>query len=402
MPAVLRICLYDPAPDDNEPFRPPFERARNVDVVDLFTRWDTLQTALRVGNVDAVVVNLDHDEQSGLLTVQRLTEFLPGCAVVGVSRDTQPDRIIAAMRAGCSQFVRWPVDPQDLTAALERIRRTREPAGTRSRRICLIGASGGSGATTVACNLAIELAQLTDERCAVVDMDLEFGDVTCAFDCKPSYSLADVCRSDVDVDRTMVETALHELPCKVSILARPENVEDAAVVTPGGVLQVFRVLAQMFPFVVVDLPRGTNSITAATLQGADRVLILTQLAVPFLRNAARIYDTLLNMGTPEERIEVVLNRGNASHERISPEEVQEHFGRPVFAIIPNDYRRVTASRDLGHPILTDAPQSPARLAINQMARKLIGEGAPAGANHRGNGGTPGGFWRRKSRRGQTV
>ncbi|MCH8807401.1 MAG: hypothetical protein IH986_15135, partial [Planctomycetes bacterium] len=93
----------------------------------------------------------------------------------------------------------------------------------------------------------------------------------------------------------------------------------------------------------------------------------------YLRNAKRIYDCLLQMGTSEDRIEIVLNRCNANFERIRPEEVEQHFRRPIFGIVPNDYRRVTASRDLGHPIVSEAPDSPARKAIAELARKIAGE-----------------------------
>jgi len=94
--------------------------------------------------------------------------------------------------------------------------------------------------------------------------------------------------------------------------------------------------------------------------------------VPFLRNATRIYECLLQAELEEGCIELVLNRVAANYERITPHEVERHFGRPVFGAIPNDYKHVTASRDLGHPILTAAPNSPARLAIQRLARRLGG------------------------------
>jgi Flp pilus assembly CpaE family ATPase len=87
----------------------------------------------------------------------------------------------------------------------------------------------------------------------------------------------------------------------------------------------------------------------------------------------------LQLGIEEGRIELVLNRAQTEHERIRPDEVEKLFGRPVFASIPNDYKHITASRDLGHPILATAPQSPARHAIEGLARTLAQSGNPAQA-----------------------
>ena len=175
-----------------------------------------------------------------------------------------------------------------------------------------------------------------------------------------------------EIDRTVLENALEDLACNVSILTRPE-VELVEEVDVDSVEQMFRIMAQMFPFVVVDLPRYFSPPALVTLDGADQVLIITQLTIPHIRNATRIYEYLLRMGADESCVEVVLNRSNANFERITPEEVEKHFKRPIFASIPNDYKRIGASRDLGHPICTDSPNSPARLAIRDMAKILASE-----------------------------
>lgn len=371
MSTPLRICLLDMSASGDTPFRQPFEALEGAEIVDVCRTWQPLQEHLRVGRIDLVAVNLDAgDPQANLHHVERIAEVSPECGIIGVGADAHPDRIIAAMRAGCGQFVRWPIDAQDLRVAVATLRRLRIPVGTVSRRIGVVGASGGAGATTLACNLALELAHLTERRCALVDMNLAFGDVACAFDVHPRHTLGDLCRPGVEVDRTLLEMALEELPCKVSVLARPERIEQVDEVAPQSVYDTFRILEQMFPFVLADLPRHFSPATLAALEGADRVLLVTQLAVPQLRNALRLYEYLLGLGTSEDRVEIVLNRWKANHERITPQEVERQFRKPAFACIPNDYKHIGASRDLGHPLMSGAPASPARLVIREIARQL--------------------------------
>ena len=174
----------------------------------------------------------------------------------------------------------------------------------------------------------MELARAVERRTVLVDMNLQFGDVACAFDVIPKYSVADVCREGMAIDRTLLEMALEELPCNVSVLSRPEHLEESEEVQPDAVEQMFRHLSQMFPFVVTDMPRHFSHSTLVPLRAADRIFIVSQLAVPFLRNATRIHHCLLQAGIDEARIDLVLNRCNANHERVKPEEAEKHFGRP--------------------------------------------------------------------------
>jgi pilus assembly protein CpaE len=103
------------------------------------------------------------------------------------------------------------------------------------------------------------------------------------------------------------------------------------------------------------------------------------------------------MGADEDRIEIVLNRCKANYERISPEEVEAHFGRPVFAMIPNDYRRVQSALDFGQPVATDSPSSPVRLALQEMARRIATEDSPDTLGKAGSEGLFGKLWKRKTK-----
>lgn len=378
MLSELRICLYDEARQTVEPLTKAFQQVDGMQVVDVFSTWETLHGYLIRGTADAVAVNLDGP--TALETVERIARLPSECSVIGISSATDASFIIRAMRAGCAQFVCYPIDQNDLQTALERIRPARRKKTHTSKRICVIGSSGGAGATTVACNLAIELAQLTDRRTALVDLNLEYGDVCCAFDCHPKYTIGDICTQDSELDHETINAALVELPCNVSVLGRPERIEDAREVTPEAVELMLRLLSEQFSHVLVDLPRGFGFLSAVAGTRADAVLIVAQLVVPFIRNATRIYQTLSQMGADEDRIQLILNRSNADYERITVKDVEQHFRRPIFGIIPNDYQFVSASLDLGHPLGADAPASRARSAIQEIARKLAPEfvGADAG------------------------
>ncbi len=361
------VCLMSATGWDGTGVREALTDRTDLDIVGESKKWKELQTLLTTRDVEAVILHLDQRErEQRFVTVERIAELQPECAIIGVCDDNQPDTIISAMRAGCAQFVPLPLDAADFKAALDRVRRNGTPGPATQQRICLMGSAGGAGTTTISCNLALELADLTGTEVALVDLNLSFGDVACHFDCAPHYGVSDVCRTSNEIDRTMLEQAIHMLPNGVGLLSRPD-VDTQVDVHPQHIEHMLSVLGQMYRYVVVDLPRNFDTLNMAALSNADRVLIITQLTVPGLRNATRMREHLLCLGANEEHIGVVVNRGNASHERITTDEVSKHFKRPVYAIVPNDYKHITAARDLGQPM---AANSPARVGIRELASRL--------------------------------
>ncbi len=369
----IRACLYTTDDSTGLRVRAALGELTRVQVISEVSSWEQMRDCLGRTEVDLILANLDPDVDAALKVIQLAVRAIPEMGIVGISERTDPQTIIKAMRTGCSQFVCAPIEVADLESAVSRIEATRLSTVQSSRRICVIGSAGGVGATTIACNLALELGHLTERATALVDLNLDFGDVAAAFDAAPKYTVADVSTMDSEVDRTMLEAAMHPLPCNVHLLARPAKLNEAHTVSPDGIVRTLQLLAGSYGFVVVDLARSCTTGNAAAIEEADLVLVVAQLQVPSIRNAHRVIESLLQMGADEDRIELVINRSKADHERLKVADVEESFGRPVFAMVPNDYRAVAAALDLGHPIRANAPSSPTRIAILEMARKISQE-----------------------------
>ena len=150
MTEPLRVCLFDAAGLNLPPFRLPFEQISNLLILGEASTWDELREWIRHGKLDMVAINLDDETGLGLSLVERVTSLAPGSSLLGVSAKTDPSTIITAMRAGCNQFVPWPIDDGDLKSAIDRIRASRQVASHKSKRVCVLGSSGGVGATTIA------------------------------------------------------------------------------------------------------------------------------------------------------------------------------------------------------------------------------------------------------------
>lgn len=369
MSQVLRVCLYNR--EVQQPLHQPFQDFPNLQIVGQVANAGEMLDWIGRLNVDLAVVNLD--SEGGFEVVEQVRQVAPRCGVIGISRGAEPNQIIRAMRSGCNQYVRWPIETNDLREALDQVIAQVVPRVNGSRRVCVLGASGGAGSTTVACNLAAELAGLAGSDCGLVDLNLELGDVGCLFDVSPLYSVADVCKENMELDGSVLGQAFHRLACHVAVLVRPSRLEEAYEVTAEGVSQMLSQARGLFPFVVVDLPRAFDPVVAAALSEADRVLIVSQLTVASIRNATRINEWLRKMGTPEPNIGVVLNRASAGVGHITIEDVEKHFNKPVFATIPNDYQHVQSLLDIGYSQTKEDSRNPVQMAIREIARKIGGD-----------------------------
>lgn len=356
----MKVCAFGfGKPDGRQHIYNQLSQESDLSVVAEPKKAEQLASVLRDdGGIDVAIVNVSQ----GLETVQRISH-MSDCRVIGVGDTCDAKAVIAAMRAGCCQLVQHPATIDDMRSAIDSIRVTE---GMRtSKRLCILGSSGGAGATMVACHMAIELGALAG-KAAVVDLDLEMGGVATFFDIEPGHCLADACRNDADamaIGRSMVEAG------RVSVLARPNSIRDINEVTPEALEKVLLSLAESFPYVVVDMSRPNGDLGQAAMRNADCVAVVAQANVLSIRNAVRARDAAMAAGVCEDRVKLILNRCGSDCHKLDEAAIAKAFAGEVLANIPNDWAAVRQCLDLGQAL---PDESAARVAIKQMVRRLIG------------------------------
>jgi pilus assembly protein CpaE len=338
---------------------------------------EELTKLLNNGNVSLVFFHLDPRPDAVVEVIEQVSAKYSDLAMIALSHKTDPESILAPMRAGCDQFVCEPIDAGDLSNAVTRVASRRLSAAARSRTICVMGASGGAGATTIACNLALEIGHIVDRDCALVDLDMQFGDVAVNFDVEPRFNIFDLADGGTEIDKAIVQSTLHSMDCKVALLGRPELVEQHEAITPDMVHRVLEVLNALYENVVIDLPRHATPTTLATVMHADVVLIVCQLLVPSIRNAKRCLEFLRRAGVQDDRLEVVINRGDSRSSRLTEADLESTIRKKPYGCVPNDYQFVARSIDIGKPIAALDRNSPVRAAIRQIAKKVLSGHAQA-------------------------
>lgn len=198
-----------------------------------------------------------------------------------------PSLILGAVRAGAHDYLEQEGDLSvGLSAALVRISNSVRRATAVGQVTTVISASGGTGSTTVAANLAVALAK-SHGRCGLFDFDLKGSDVATYLGLKPRHTVADLCRSVDKLDQRMWEQSLLEHDSGASILAGPESWDDTKYITGENLQKIVRFGRGMLPQIVADLDPFWLNDRAGLLVESTRIVLLFRLDFASIRNATR-------------------------------------------------------------------------------------------------------------------
>ncbi|KPJ59852.1 MAG: hypothetical protein AMJ46_09485 [Latescibacteria bacterium DG_63] len=307
-----------------------------------------------------------------LSTAAKIIEVFPQTAVFAISAETEPEVILKAMRSGIQEFLRRPPEQDEIEAALRKVMRRLQALGTMAGEIITVFSNkGGLGTTMIAANLGVFLSQLCQKSCAVVDLDLQFGDVGMFLNVQPKYTIADVARSYEKLDQTLLRAHLVQHSSGVYVMAEPQQAEEAEGIKAEQVGQVLRLLRSMFEYVIVDTAHAFDDISVEALDLSDSVFLISALELPAIRNSKRCIEIFQRLGYGKDKVKLVLNRFIVD-KSVATEKFERSFEYPIFWRIPNDYASVSSSINTGVPLLESAPQSPVTVNLRELAVSLSG------------------------------
>jgi len=331
---------------------------------------------------DIVVIDLDVDPEYALELVENISAS--GAVTVMVySEKSDPDVLMRCMRAGAREFLILPFDPNVMAEALVRAA-ARRPVNKVSKRaagrlLTFIGAKGGAGATTIACNFAVALAQDPNQKTLLIDLDLPLGDAALNLGIAAEYSTINALQSTSRLDASFLSQLIVKHSSGVSVLAAPGKFIPYEA-SDEAIDRLLEVARQDFDNVVVDWGSRVDFTGTSVLRESTAIYLVTQAGIPELRNSNRLISQFFTGTGP--KLEIVINRYEPRSLGVADEHITKALTRPAQWKIPNDYPAVRKMQINASPlVLGDSPIS--RL-IKQMARAASGQPeAPAVAKKKG-------------------
>lgn len=290
------------------------------------------------GDSDDVIVILDISEKDSEL--QNLSEnlrlYTPKIIITSTNYST--NTIVRALRMGAKEFLPKPLLKDDLLRAMNFIAvQTSDEIISESKVISVYSNKGGIGKTTIATNLAIELAKVTKEKVALIDLNLQLGDVSTFLNLNPSFDVNYVINKLIDKNNEDLLKSFEKYKKNsLYILSDPTYIEHSKSITPQQIYTLFSKLRKIFPYIIVDMSSGIDANTLKVLDCSDWILFTTIVNIPAIRNCQRCLNLFNSRRYSKGKVKIIINR-YMDNDEIKIEDIENALGEKIYWKIPNNY-----------------------------------------------------------------
>ncbi len=323
----------------------------------------------------------------GVTGAEGLLARRPDVGAILITEDLSTEVFQAAMRSGVRDVLGAPVDTGQLNEAVRRVGASLSGApraasqlpadpGAEPERapggqvITVFSTKGGAGKSVLAANLGVILAQRSEGTVALVDADLQFGDIAVMLKLAPQHTIVDAVGSFERLDVGFLESLLAtHAPSGLKVLPAPLEPAFADQIGAEQMNKIIELLRSFCDFVVVDTPAYFNDVVLGLIEVSDDVLLIAGMDIPNIKNVKIGLQTLRLLNTPMSKIHLVLNRAN-SKVKLEVSEVERTLQVKAESLIPSDVV-VPQSVNKGMPVVLDAPRSSIAKSLELLADRFI-------------------------------
>lgn len=344
-------------------------------------------------NLEFVAIAIDDEDEVNLAMIADLidTANAKGLKVILIAEEVSPIALHQLLKLGAKEFAPYPLPEGALHDAIERIRtaeaqaelnasmqmKPKVPGGNRDGVIVTVhGMSGGVGATTLAVNLAWELANLDAKKppkVCLIDLDLQFGSVATYLDLARREAVYELLSDTESMDNDAFLQALLTFNDRLTVMTAPSDLLPLDIIEPVDIERVLDLATSNFDYVVVDLPTTIVQWTETVLTSSHVYLAPLELDMRSAQNTLRMVRALKAEDLPHEKLRYVLNRGPKFTDLNGKSRVKrmaESLDIDIDILLPDGGKQILQSGDHGLPISESAPKNPLRKEIQKLAQSI--------------------------------
>jgi len=275
-----------------------------------------------------------------------------------------------ALRLGATDFISDSSSIHDLIPLLKNVAEEKIAARKMGQLFVFLNTKGGSGATTLALNTAVDVAMDNKDQVLLLDLDIHFGVVMDYLNINPAYSINDAIANVKDLDEISLHALVSKHPSGLHVLSfkhenHNENFDKAMQI--GKLLPT---LLEYYPYVFVDLSAGVDRMFSSVLSQSSKVFLVTQQNLVAIKNASRITKALtLEYGVAREQVEIIVNRYE-KRQQIRLKDIEQTMSGMTQHIIPNDFKAAIESANLGKPFVESRKNSSITKSVAELSQTL--------------------------------
>ncbi len=400
MAEKIRVMIVDDIVETREQLRKLLSFDPDITVVAMAGSGEEAVAQVVEANPDVVLMDINLPGMDGITATAKLLELVPTVQVVMLSVQGDVDYMRRAMMAGARDFLTKPPSADDLINTIHRMAKLRPrtiptqvaaatpatgvaggmPAMRTGRIITFFTPKGGTGVTSIAVNTALALQKRlgSEGRVALVDANLQFGDVSVFLKLKPTRTIADLAPHIDEIDVELLHTVMVSHPSGLQVLAAPTAPEDAEIVRNIGVDEnggnralkaILEFMQAQYDYILVDTTHAVDDVLLALLDLSDLVLLITRPVIPEIRGVRLFIELLQKMEFDMKRVGLIINSVDNKRMGIQPEAIERAM-MPAIARLPLDERTALRAANYGVPFILQSPKQPLSQAVVALAEAI--------------------------------
>ena len=342
--------------------------------------------------LELIALALDSEDEENLPMMSEIISQAKSrhIKVILIAEDMSPASLHSLLRQGADEFVPYPLPEGELAATIERLRADPEPtaehieAGPKLKPgadkdgavIVVHGLAGGTGATSMAVNMAWELAtsdKKNPPKVCLLDFDLQFGAVATYLDLPRREVVYDMLIETDEMDEESFGQALLTYEDTLQVLTAPADMLPLDLITSEDVTRILDMARNQFDYVVVDMPSTLVQWTETVLSNAHVYFAMLELDMRCAQNALRFKRALQSEELPVEKLRYVMNRApkfTDLNAKARVKRMAESLGISIDVHLPDGGKQVTQANDHGLPLANTAAKNPLRREIAKLASSI--------------------------------
>jgi len=393
----IRVLIVDDIPETRENVKKLLYFENDIEIVGTAANGrEGVELALKL-QPDVVLMDINMPEMDGITASEAISAQAPNVQVVMMSVQGEADYLRRSMLAGAREFLIKPFSGEELVTSIHRVyqfaatRRvvappppstaapvTPPPPPRAGKIIAVMGSKGGCGASTIAVNLAVALREESKARVALLDANLEFGDVGVLLNLPSSRTIAELVSGKADIDEEVLDGTMAAHSSAIKVLLAPPRPELAELVKVEHLKRILELLDKSYDFIVIDLWKSFQETTVFFLDHADIILLIATPDIPSIKNSKLFFELTDQLGYPPEKTLFILNKEDG-RSSISAKDIEASIKHPIVLTLPKDERTTMIAMNRGTPFVTLQRNLPLSQAIHNLARLIVKRVQPAAA-----------------------
>lgn len=381
----IKVVIADDSLETRKNIKTLLSFEERIEVIGEAENGDEAVFIAKEAKPDIILMDINMPVKDGIRATEEISLNIPESTVIIISVQNEQEYMKKAMAAGARDYLDKPFTGEQLvrtiikTYEIESKRRERSAVvknqeEIRSKVITVFGTKGGVGKTTIASNLAVGIARSSRKKVALVDLDLQFGDIAITLNVSVKNTISDLVKEINQLDRDLADEYMVTHFSGVRVLPAPVRPEYAEFITASHVDRILKTLKESYHYIIVDTPASFHETVLTSLDISDRILMVSTLDLPAIKNIKAGMDVMESLHYTEEKIRIVLNKASEQF-GVKYKDFENTLKYPIWSYVPEDSQTVITSANKGFPFVMTRAETRVAKAVMHICGEILSEKA---------------------------